>query len=270
MGAFDVHAHLTSPRLAPREAELLDNARRAGVTSILSNGLNPADNQAVLALAGRSDRVKPCLGLYPVDAVLHEMLAAGVEYHRDDEGELPSGDDCVAWVEDHVDQAFAIGEIGLDHYWVPSELWGLQEERFRRLLRLAREADKAVIVHSRKAERRMAEVLEEEGITRVDWHCYSSKLKLAQQVAQRPGQYFSIPANARRNDSFRRMLAALPRDRILLETDCPYLGPDKGVDNEPANVAGTVGLAAELWGESEATVLARLEENFTALFGVEP
>lgn len=267
MGLFDVHAHLTHPRLAPLETELLQRAKAAGLTTIISNGLNPADNQAVAALASRSDLVKPAFGLYPVDAVLPEMLAMGVEYPHD---RAPvAGSDAVQWVADHVEDCVAVGEIGLDWYWVPEELWPAQEAHFRSLVGIAMDADKPIIIHTRKAERRTFEVLKELGATRVNWHCYSSKVKLGLQIAAH-GHYLSIPANARKAQNFQRLLEKLPRDRVLLETDCPYLGPVRGETNEPANVAGTAALAAELWGETEIGVQQRLEANFEALFGFAP
>jgi TatD DNase family protein len=268
MGWFDVHAHLTHPRMVDDEADLLDRARAAGVTTIISNGLNPADNEAVAALATRSSLVKPAFGLYPVDAVLQEMMALGVDYPRD-EGPTWSGDEAVQWVRDHVEDALAIGEVGLDHYWVPEQLWALQERHFRALVSLALEADKPLIIHSRKAERRAFEVLVEMGATRVNWHCYSSKVKLGQEIAAF-GHHLSIPANARKSQNFERMLATLPRDKVLLETDCPYLGPESGVRNEPANVAHTAAFAAELWGCSLEAVHDQLASNFEALFGVAP
>lgn len=262
----DVHAHLTDARLAARETEILANARAAGVTTIISNGLHPADNQAVLDLAARSDLVQPAIGLYPVDAVLEEMEAAGVEYPRDAEF---TADEAIRWVADHVDAAVAVGEIGLDHYWVPESLWGLQEERFRALVRIAMDADKPIIIHSRKAERRTFEVLVEMGATRVNWHCYSSKVKLGRQIAAH-GHWLSIPANVRRAENFKRLLETLPRDKVLLETDCPYLGPDRGELNEPANVSRTADFAAERWDCSRDDVDAQLAENFEALFGFPP
>lgn len=268
MGWFDVHAHLTHPRMVADEAEVLARAAAAGVSTIVSNGLNPADNEAVAALARRSSLVKPAFGLYPVDAVLQEMVALGVDYPREEEGTTP-GDDAVQWVREHAHEAFAIGEIGLDHYWVPEALWGLQEQHFRALVRVAMEADKPVILHSRKAERRTFEVLQELGARRVNWHCYSSKVKLAQQIAAE-GHYLSIPANARKAENFQRMLQVLPRDRVLLETDCPYLGPESGVRNEPANVQHTAAFAAELWGCELEAVQEQLSRNFEALFGVRP
>ncbi len=267
MGLFDVHAHVTHPKLAPRADEVLANARAAGLTSVLVNGLNPHDNAAVQALASRDPIVKPCYGLYPVDAVLGEMEAMGVDYPRD----CPAftREEGVAWVRDHVEEAFAVGEIGLDGYWVPEALWAPQEEAFRALVAIAMEADKAIIIHTRKRERRALEILEEMGATKVDWHCFGGRVKLARRIAE-AGHWLSIPANARRNEAFTRMLQTLPREKVLLETDCPYLGPDKDAVNEPANVAVTAAYAAELWGCPVEEVEAQLAANFEALFGVAP
>ncbi|MDB4974633.1 MAG: putative deoxyribonuclease YcfH, partial [Myxococcaceae bacterium] len=237
-------------------------------TTIVSNGLNPEDNEAVRALAARESIVKPAFGLYPVDAVLAEMRELGIDYPRESEVEH-GAQASVRWVREHVDEAFAIGEIGLDGYWVPESLWALQEQSFRELVALAIEADKPIIIHTRKRERRALELLLEMGARKVDWHCFGGKLKLARAIAD-AGHWLSIPANARRSESFSRMLATLPRDKLLLETDCPYLGPDKDQDNEPQNVRHTLAYAAELWGTSEADALGQLSENFSALFGVAP
>ena len=268
MGLFDVHAHLTSPRLRDDEADILGRAAAAGVTTIVSNGLNPSDNQAVLELSTRSDIVRPAFGLYPVDAVMPEMVALGVDYPRDETQVWP-WEESVQWVADHLDQAFAVGEIGLDGYWVPEELWERQEQAFRALVQLAMDADKAIIIHSRKRERRAWEILTELGAPKVDWHCFGGKVKLARQIAA-TGGYFSIPANVRKSESFTRMVETLPRERILLETDCPYLAPVRGDRNEPMNVAGTVAFMAETWSCTEAAVLDQLGENFERLFGVAP
>jgi TatD DNase family protein len=222
MGLADVHAHLTHRRLAADVDAVLGRARDAGVTTIVSNGLNPADNRAVLALARRHAVVRPALGLYPVDAVL------------------------------------------------PDEpLWARQEDVFRAMVGLALEAGKPIIVHTRKRERRAFELLRELGATRVCWHCFGGKVSLARDIAAH-GHWLSIPANARRSESFTRMLETLPRDRILLETDCPYLSPDRARASELADVAATAAYAAERWGVSEAEVVAQTAESFARLFGVAP
>jgi TatD DNase family protein len=265
VGLVDVHAHLTHPELAPHQDEILSRARAAGVTAIVSNGLNPTDNEAVRALAARDPLVRPGFGFYPVDVVLMQMEAMGLDYPRD----VPpvSTEEGIAWVRDHVSECVAVGEIGLDGYWVPEPLWAAQEDAFRALVAIALEADKPIIVHTRKRERRALEILLEMGATRVNWHCFGGRVKLAREIAER-GHWLSIPANARRNEAFTRMLETLPRDKVLLETDCPYLGPEPGVRSEPAHVRGTMQFAAELWKCSEDEVTARIAESFATLFRV--
>jgi TatD DNase family protein len=267
MGLFDVHAHLTHPRFAEDLPSVLLRARQRGVTTIISNGLNLQDNRAVLELAQRESLVKPALGLYPVDAVLPEMRAAGVDYPR--EGDEYPAAECIDFIKRHIESAFAIGEIGLDGYWVPEAFWGKQETVFLELVELARAANKPLIVHTRKREKRCFELLTEGAANRVLWHCFGSKLKLAEQIAA-AGHYLSIPCNARRSEGFTRMLEKLPRSQLLLETDCPYLGPVPGERNEPANVEGTLMYAATLWKMTPESALAIFEENFERLFGVAP
>lgn len=266
-GLADVHAHLTHPKLRADLDAVLERAAAAGVSSIVCNGLNPDDNRAVRELANRHPIVRPAFGFYPVDTVLQEMRAAGVEYPREP-GECSSLEG-VEFVREHVADAFAVGEIGLDGYWVPEAFWPQQERVFCELVRIAMQADKPIIVHTRKREKRTLELLRELGATRVDWHCFGGKVKLAQEIAAH-GHYLSIPSNARRSQSFTRMLETLPRDRLLLETDCPYLGAEPGAGSEPAHVADTARYAAELWNVEPQAVIEQTAENFERLFGAPP
>lgn len=243
---------------------MLQRAREAGLGAIIANGLNPGDNEAVRELARRDPIVKPAFGFYPVDVVLPDMRDLGVEYPR--EGHECTAEEGVAWVRENVADAIAVGEIGLDGYWVPESLWAKQEHVFCELVEIALAAEKPIVIHTRKRERRAFDLLREMGAERVNWHCFGGKVKLARQIAEH-GHYVSIPANARRSESFTRMLETLPRDRLLLETDCPYLGPDRGQTNEPANVAGTATYAAELWALPPEEVTAQITSNFTRLFG---
>lgn len=267
MALADVHAHLTHPKLIDRVDDLIRNARQAGVTTIVSNGLNPTDNARVLELAQRYEEVVPALGLYPVDAVLRKMRAINADYPSRQADCDP--DEAVAWVRERIDQAFAVGEIGLDGYWVPEELWEEQERVFRAMVEIAIEHDKAIIIHTRKRERRCLDILKEMQPPRVDWHCFGSKVKIAKQAVELPGHYFSIPANAQRAENFTRMLEKLPRERLLLETDCPYLGPERDRDNEPANVARTAEYAAQCWGLSPDEAKSQFQRNFETLFAPE-
>ncbi|MCO4772178.1 MAG: TatD family hydrolase [Deltaproteobacteria bacterium] len=269
MALFDVHAHLTHPKLADALPTVIANARTAGLSTIVSNGLNPEDNEATRALAAEHpDLIRPAFGLYPVDAVMPELLATGVDYPRTPSNYTP--DDAVQWVRENADEAIAVGEVGLDGYWVPEGLWDIQETRFRALVQIAIDRDKPLIIHTRKRERRAFEILSEMGAARVDWHCFGGRVKLARRIASELGHFFSIPANARRSQSFTRMLETLPRESVLLETDCPYLAPEPGSTNEPSNVAGTAAYAAEVWEVPLEAAQEQLESNFERLFGVRP
>jgi len=268
VGLFDVHAHLTSRRFDDDRDEVIRRAAAAGVTTIISNGLNVSDNQQVLALSETQPLVRPAFGLYPVDAVLAEMTALGVDYPRDDV-DVQTPEDTLAWIRQHAERAVAIGEIGLDHHWVPEALWARQEAVFRSLVALAIELDLPIIIHTRKAERRTLEVLLEMRAPRVNWHCYSSRLTLGRQIAE-AGHFLSIPANARKNETFSGLLRGAKREQLLLETDCPYLAPEAGSRNEPANVRTTLAYAAELWQLPEAEAQATFERNFERLFRFAP
>ena len=103
----------------------------------------------------------------------------------------------------------------------------------------------------------------------MNWHCYSSKVKLGLRIAEH-GHWLSIPANARKAENFTRLLERLPRDKVLLETDCPYLAPQRDTLNEPANVVTTARYAAELWDTDLDGVQQQLSSNFERLFGFVP
>lgn len=268
MGYFDVHAHLTSPRFSGQVDTIIERASRAGVTTIVSNGLYVNDNERVLALAREHTIVKPAIGYYPVDAVLAEMTQAGIDYPREDVDHF-TAEETVHWIGEHAERAFAIGEIGLDHHWVPAEFWERQERIFLALVDVARAAHKPIIIHTRKAERRAYELLSAMPDVRVNWHCYSSRLKLGKDIAE-TGHYLSIPANAPRSETFAGLLRSARRTQLLLETDCPYLAPEPGGQSEPSHVTGTVRFAAELWGTTESAALSQFEENFERLFGCAP
>ncbi len=267
MGLFDVHAHLTHPRLAADTAAVLARARDAGVTTIITNGLNYEDNEAVRDLAAGSDLVQAAFGLYPVDAVMDELLADGFDYPREPSQHRP--EEALDWTREHADEAIAIGEIGLDGYWVEEKYLDRQEEVFRAFVQAALDLDKPIILHSRKREARCFAILQEMGVRRADFHCFGGRVKLARRVAE-AGYHLSIPANARRSQSFTRMLETVPPGQILLETDCPYLPPERDMRNEPCFVAGTAAYAAEIWGMTTEEAQAQLESNFAALFGVAP
>ena len=266
MHCVDVHAHLTHEAFAPDLDAVVRRAESAGLGAIIVNGLEPRSNRRVLALAQQFPLLWPALGIYPVDAVCHQIKDLPFPVAPFDvDAEL-------AFIREAAAQGVlaAIGECGLDGYWVGEDLFVEQERVFVALIEIAVEHHLPIIVHSRKREERAFEVLAHYGAKKVNFHCYGGKVRAAVRVAEQYGWYFSIPANARVNQAFRKMLSELPQAQILTETDCPYLAPVKGERSEPSHVVGTVELFAELRGLSVDEAQAVVWKNFVSLFGVKP
>lgn len=263
-GYVDVHAHLTHEAFDPDREQVALRAAAAGLEVVIVNGLEPTSNREVLALCARFPHLKAACGIYPVDAVAHKLDRSA--WAHPFEPPTPFDVDAeVAWIDAHADRLVAIGECGLDQYWVQDQAEE-QERVFRALCRVAVKHDKPVIIHTRKAEARSLEILEAEGVAKADFHCYGGKLKLAQRIAD-AGYYLSIPPVVVRAESFQRMAQTLPLERLLTETDCPYMGPDRE-RNEPANVPRGVAAMAAARGMPEAELAAAIRENCRRLFGV--
>ncbi len=261
----DVHAHLVHERIEDDAEQVAERARDAGLEYVIVNGLEPVSNRGVLELCSRYDHLLPALGIYPVDAICNHIDADNWPYdwpspaRFDIEAEL-------RFIDEVADDLVAIGECGLDQHWVrdkPAE----QEHVLRSLIEIAKAHDKPVILHSRRAEARTFEILQEMSVEKADFHCYGGKLKLARRIAA-AGYYLSIPPVVVRAESFQRLAQELPLDRILTETDCPYMGPDPGERNEPANVPRGVAAMAGVRGIEVDEMAAAIRENFRCLFGV--
>ena len=258
----DIHTHLTHERFADDADEAVARARAAGLGAIVVNGLEPRSNRAILEMAERHDVVRPALGIYPVDAV---CALLPVDFALD-----------VARFDVDAEIAFiramaatgkltAIGECGLDGHWVGEETFAEQERVFEALVGVAMEFDLPAIIHTRKREIRAAEILRHLGARRVDFHCYGGKVRNALRWAADDGWWFSVPANARRSEAFTKMLRELPEERILTETDAPYMGPEPGERSEPAAVVATVRFLAELRDWSVEQARDQVWRNYEAL-----
>lgn len=258
----DVHAHLTHEAFAFDLEAVIARAQAAGLRAIVVNGLEPVSNRRILALAGQYPIIKPALGIYPIDAV--NALVANLPF------EVPRFDVDVeiAFIRAQAaaGKLVAIGECGLDGHWVGETCFAEQERVFVALIEVAVTCDLPLIIHTRKREQRAMEILAHHGVTRVDFHCYGGRTKAAIRAAHDRGWWFSIPANARINEAFRKLLKELPLDRILTETDCPYLPPVRGNRNEPANVVDTVSLLAELRSLSPFEAASQVSANYDTLF----
>lgn len=259
---FDVHTHLTHRRFAGDLEATIQRAIAAELGAIVVNGLEPHSNREILEMATRFEVVWPALGIYPVDAVC-QLLPDDFEF----DVERFDVDAEIAFIDEMAAQGriAAVGECGLDGHWLDESTYLEQERVFEALVDVAMRHRLPVIIHTRKREARAAEILRGLGVKYVDFHCYGGKVKQALRWAAEDGWWFSIPANARKNEAFTKMLRELPEDRILTETDAPYLGPDRGERNEPANVVGTARYLAELRGWTLDQARNRLWSNFQSL-----
>ena len=245
---IDTHAHLD----ACEEPEaILDRARAAGVTRVVTVGTGIDSCRAALALAETHDGVVAVLGIDP-------HRAATPDAERVDE--LQS-------LLAHP-RAVAVGEIGLDDFHRFATL-EQQRSAFRAQLALAGDLGKPVVIHSRAAVAETAEELAGFGGT-VVLHCFSEPGLLP--VALDRGYYVSFAGNVTfpKATDLREAARHVPSDRILVETDSPYLAPQpvRGRPNEPAYVLHTVRALADLRGEDSDELAARIDVNATAAFGL--
>jgi len=240
---IDTHAHLDA---LDDPAGAIARARAAGVERIVSIGSGLASTRATLAIADGEEGVS---------------VAAGIHPHQASDGE--SVEELTSLIDGRV---VAIGEIGLDFYrdYAPR---ADQRRVFSEQLRLADELGKAVIVHSREADEETAEVLAKFRGT-VVLHCFSSPGLLP--VALERGYYVSFAGNVTypKAVELREAAAKIPQDRLLAETDCPYLAPQpvRGKTNEPAYVVHTIAALAGARGEDADEVGRRIDVNAAAAF----
>jgi TatD DNase family protein len=246
---IDTHAHLDG--CADPPAELVARARAAGVGRILTVGTGITSSRTALELARTHPGVDAVIGIHPHDA------AGG------DGGRL---DELRALLED--ERAVALGEIGLDYFrdYAPRDE---QRALFAAQLELATETEMPVVIHTRAADDDTLAALGDFGGT-VVLHCFSSP-RLLEPALDR-GWYVSFAGNATYKNAPELRVAAtqVPRERILAETDCPYLAPQpvRGKENEPAFVMHTLAALAAARGEEPVELERQIEENAARAFGL--
>ncbi|GAB4253904.1 TatD family hydrolase [Deferrisoma sp.] len=250
----DTHAHLTLEGLRDDLVGVLDRARRAGVGAIITVGIDPDDSRAAVELAERTPGVWATVGVHPHDAA--QVTEADLDVLAD----LARSEAVVAW-----------GEIGLDYFRDRSPR-DLQQRRFRDQLRRARELGLPVVIHDRDAHADVVRTLREEaGELRGVFHCFSGDWDLAQEVLGM-GFFLSIPGTVTypKNDRLREVVARAPLERLLLETDCPFLAPQpkRGKRNEPAYIVYTAAEVARIRGLSVDDVARITTRASRELFGV--
>ena len=243
---IDTHAHLDA--LEEPEA-VLARAREAGVTRVITIGTGIESSRAALALASAGDGVYAAVGIDPHRAGTPEADRVG------DLRELLAHE-----------LAVAVGEAGLDYHY-GADRKAEQRRLFEEQLGLAADAALPVVVHTRAANADTAAILRGHEGT-VVMHCFSEPELLAAGLER--GWYFSFAGNVTypKAAALREAAAAVPADRLLAETDSPYLAPQpvRGRTNEPAHVVHTLAALADARGEDAAQLGARIDANASAAF----
>lgn len=250
---FDSHAHLDDARFQPDFDDILARMRENGVTGMMNIGCDLPSSERSVALAERYDWIWAAVGSHPDDA-------------------------------DHVDEARiaryralcqnprvrAIGEIGLDYHYddIPREI---QKNAFRMQLALARELSMPVVVHEREAHEDGMRIIDEFPEVKGVFHCYSGSLEMAKELVKR-GWYIGFTGVVTFKNARKAVEVAekIPLDRILIETDCPYMAPEpfRGRRNDPSLVPFVAKKIAALRGISAEAAAAATAENARRLFRI--
>jgi TatD DNase family protein len=235
---IDSHAHLDSHKFDGDREEVIRRAQEAGIDTIVNIGFNRETIPSTMELAERYPFIYAVVGWHPTDAVDMKL------------------EEDLAWIEKLCShpKVIAIGEIGLDYHWDTSPK-DIQHTVFREQIRLARKVGKPIVIHNRDAHEDVVRILREEQAGEVGgiMHCFSGSWETAKMCLDMNFHIsFGGPVTFKNARVPKDVLALVPDDRILLETDCPYLAPHphRGQRNEPAYVSLVAEAAAEIKGMS--------------------
>ena len=251
------HAHLNSRQFGMDLEEVLERAAAAGVAQIIQVFLSPQAWSEGKELFARHPEVFFILGTHPTEAM---------QYDRSTEDGMRE-----AIREDS--RIRGIGEIGLDYYWkdCPPEM---QKDVLLRQLALARSLALPVVIHCRDAEQDCFSILEAEGFSNYPllWHCFGGNIQMAERIVGN-GWHLSVPGPVTfpANEALREAVASVPLDRLLVETDCPYLSPVpfRGKRNEPANLGYTIDAMAKARSMEAAELWTACGDNARRFFGIQ-
>lgn len=254
----DSHCHLDFPAFADDLDAVIDRARKAGIGRMVTISTRVRQFDTLQAITNRFHDVFCSVGTHP--------------HHAAEEPDVTVADLTTAASSEKV---VAIGEAGLDYHYENSPR-DAQERGFRTHIAAARKTGLPLVIHARDADADVASILEEEtrrGAFPFVLHCFTGGEDLARRGITLGGYVsFSGILTFKNSDGLRRIAAALPQDRILVETDAPYLSPGRwrGKRNEPAYVTETARVLAETRGVAPESIAASTTANFFRLFSKVP
>ncbi|NOU76590.1 YchF/TatD family DNA exonuclease [Paenibacillus sp. LMG 31458] len=251
----DSHTHLNAEQFNEDQDEVIQRALDAGVTRIVNVGFNRETIPSSIALAERYDFIYSTVGWHPVDAI--DMMPGDLE-----------------WIEELCkhEKVVAIGEIGLDYYWDKSPK-DIQQRVFREQIRLARKLEMPIVIHNRDAHQDILHILKEEKAEEVGgiMHCFSGSWETAKQCLDMNFHIsFGGPVTFKNAKQPKEVLAQVPLDRLLIETDAPYLTPHpfRGKRNETGYVRLVAETAAEIRGMTLEEIAEITTNNAIRLLGL--
>jgi TatD DNase family protein len=252
---FDTHVHLNADQFEEDLEEVIGRAQAEGVSHMVVVGFDRPTITKAMELAEAYDFIFACVGWHPVDAI--DMT-----------------DEDLAWIEELAahPKVVAIGEMGLDYHWDKSPK-DVQKDVFRRQIRLAKKVKLPIVIHNRDATADVVEILREEGAGEVGgiMHCYSGSVEVAKECLDM-NFYISLggPVTFKNAKKPKEVAEAVPLEKLLIETDCPYLAPHpyRGKRNEPAYVKLVAEQIAELKGLAFEEVAEATTQNAKRLFGI--
>lgn len=250
---FDVHAHLDDEAFDEDRDEVIEKVNQQNI-GVINAGATLETSKTSVDLSGDYENFYACVGIHPHEA-----------------GDVP--DNYIEILEDLASypKVVAIGEIGLDYYYDLADK-DVQKRVFFEQLDLAKRLDLPVVIHNREAHQDTLEILKKSGIKKGLMHCYSGSFEMAQEF-MRLGFYFSFGGmitfkNAKRP---KEIASKLPLNRILTETDCPYLTPEpyRGKRNDPTMIPIIANQLAKLQGVSVKELEENININLKNLFGID-
>lgn len=268
---IDSHCHLDHFHYKADLDEVIKRAKIAGIKFIITNGIDYETNLLSLKLGEQYPIVKVALGFYPQDALDREIYFE-TEKNKTKilEKSKKSIEDNLKLIKENKEKIIAIGEIGLDLYH--GKNIEKQEKDLKKMIQLSIELDKPIILHTRKAEKETLQLLKEFNINpdKVILHCFSGNKKIIKEAID-SGYNFSIPTNIVRAENFQQLVEICPLNKILTETDGPYLSPFKNEDgsfnrNEPAYILESIKIIAKIKKLPEKEIEDQIADNFKRIF----